>query len=210
MTDVWVPLAVTYQEVLWFLLAAVSLGSAIVMVLARNAVHGALLLVLNFFTLAIFYVLLDAEFLAAVQVIVYAGAIMVLFLFVIMLLGVDREDTLDEKIRFLRPLALILCAGLAGVMAWAIQSSFRGTPFRGLEAANQPGNVEAVGKVLFTKYMFPFEVASILLIIAAIGAMVLGRRRDEEEAASKIGEETPEGREPGSAPREPASVGEET
>jgi NADH-quinone oxidoreductase subunit J len=194
-------------------MAFLALGSAILMIRARNAVHSALLLVGNFFTLAVMYVLLDAHFLAAVQIIVYAGAIMVLFLFVIMLLGVDRDESLVERIPFQYPLAIILGVGFAGTAVWAIRSTLGGTPFRGLEDANATGNVEALGRVLFTKYMFPFEVASVLLIVAAIGAMVLGRRRDEEEEASLIGESTPPGREPPNEPADAtqdwASVGEE-
>jgi len=174
------------EKILFWVLAPVALGSGIAMVLARNAVHSALLLVLNFFALSVFYVMLDAHFLAAVQVIVYAGAIMVLFLFVIMLLGVDRRESLDESIRFQRPLALLLGAGFVGVAVFTIHSTLGTATFQGLSEANAPGNVEAVGRVLFTKYTFPFEVASVLLIVAAIGAMVLGRRRDEEEAASHI------------------------
>ena len=190
------------EQIVFWVMAVTSLGSAIGMLLARNAVHSALLLVLNFFTLAVFYVLLDAHFLAAVQVIVYAGAIMVLFLFVIMLLGVDREDTLEERIRFQRPIAVLLGAALAGLLVFAVHNTLGGVQFRGLEDANAAGNTQAVGRTLFTKFLFPFEVASILLIVAAIGAMVLGRRREEEEAASKTGDHTPPG-------REPAAVGEE-
>ncbi|HJR19325.1 MAG TPA: NADH-quinone oxidoreductase subunit J [Actinomycetota bacterium] len=195
------------EKYIFWVVAFLSLGSAILMIRARNPIHSALLLVMNFFTLAVFYVLLDAHFLAAVQVIVYAGAIMVLFLFVIMLLGVDREDVVEERIPLQYPLAIILGLVFAGIAVWTIHTTVGGTAFEGVEAANRGGNVEAVGRVLFTKYMFPFEVASVLLIVAAIGAMVLGRRRDEEERASMIGESTPEGREPSG--RQPAPVGEE-
>ncbi|MGH2783892.1 MAG: NADH-quinone oxidoreductase subunit J [Actinomycetota bacterium] len=194
------------EKYIFWVVAFLSLGSAILMIRARNPIHSALLLVMNFFTLAVFYVLLDAHFLAAVQVIVYAGAIMVLFLFVIMLLGVDREDVVEERIPFQYPLAIILGLVFAGIAVWTIHTTVGGTAFEGVEAANRGGNVEAVGRVLFTKYMFPFEVASVLLIVAAIGAMVLGRRRDEEERASMIGDSTPDGREPS---REPAQVGDE-
>jgi NADH-quinone oxidoreductase subunit J len=187
--------------------AFLSLASAIFMIRARNPIHSALLLVGNFFTLSVFYVLLEADFLAAVQVIVYAGAIMVLFLFVIMLLGVDRDDVVEEKIPLQAPLAVGLGFVFAGIAVWTIHTTIGGTPFEGLEAANQGGNVENVGRTLFTRFMFPFEVASVLLIVAAIGAMVLGRRRDEEERASLIGDETPEGREP--PVREQAPVGED-
>ena len=174
------------EKIVFWVMAPVALASAILMIRARNAVHAALLLVLNFFALAVFYVMLDAEFLAAVQVIVYAGAIMVLFLFVIMLLGVDRKEPLEDPIRFQAPLAILLGVGFIGVAVFTIHSTLGGKTFQGLKEANASGNVQGLGRLLFNKYMFPFEVASVLLIVAAIGAMVLGRRRDEEEAASHI------------------------
>jgi NADH-quinone oxidoreductase subunit J len=176
------------EKILFWVMAPVALASAILMIRARNAVHAALLLVLNFFALAVFYVMLDAQFLAAVQVIVYAGAIMVLFLFVIMLLGVDRKEPLEDPIPLQTPLALLLGVGFIGVAIFTIHSTLGGATFQGLKGANASGNVQGLGRLLFNKYMFPFEVASILLIVAAIGAMVLGRRREEEEAASHIAE----------------------
>jgi NADH-quinone oxidoreductase subunit J len=169
------------EKYVFWPMAVLSLGSAIGMLISRNAVHSALMLVLNFFTLAIFYVLLDAHFLAAAQVIVYAGAIMVLFLFVIMLLGVDREEQLDESIRFQRPLVAVFGLAMAGLLVYTLRTAFSGARFTGLARANSPGNVEAVGRALYTKYTFPFEVTSILLIVAAIGVMVVARRRGDEE-----------------------------
>jgi NADH-quinone oxidoreductase subunit J len=174
------------EKIVFWVMAPVALASAILMIRARNAVHAALLLVLNFFALAVFYVMLEAEFLAAVQVIVYAGAIMVLFLFVIMLLGVDRKEPLEDPIRFQTPLAVLLGVGFIGIAVFTIHSTLGRKTFQGLKEANASGNVQGLGRLLFNKYMFPFEVASVLLIVAAIGAMVLGRRRDEEEAASHI------------------------
>ena len=174
--------------------AVVSLGSAIGMLLARNPVHSALMLVLNFFTLAIFYILLQGVFLAAAQVIVYAGAIMVLFLFVIMLLGVDREDPVDEPIRFQRPLAIAFAIAMAGGVIFALRSAFERSTFRGLDEVNGAGNVQAIGRRLFTTYTFPFEVTSILLIVAAIGAMVIAHRRageDEEQPEEEERERVP-------------------
>jgi NADH-quinone oxidoreductase subunit J len=112
-----------------------------------------------------------------VQVIVYAGAIMVLFLFVIMLLGVDREEDLSERMRFQRPLAILFGLGLAGITIYTVRAAFETATFSGLKDANAPGNVQALGRALFTKYLFPFEVTSLLLIVAAIGAMVIGKRR---------------------------------
>jgi NADH-quinone oxidoreductase subunit J len=176
------------EKVAFWIMSPLSLGSAIAMILARNAVHSALLLVVNFFTLAVFYVLLDAHFLAAVQVIVYAGAIMVLFLFVIMLLGVDREEDLVENVRFQRPLALVFGVGLAGIIVWTVRTALAQTTFRGLETANASGNVQAVGRSLFSRYLLAFEVTSVLLLVAAIGAIVLGRRDGgQDEGEPEVG-----------------------
>jgi NADH-quinone oxidoreductase subunit J len=160
--------------VVFWVMAPVSVGAAVLMLLQRNAVYAALFLILNQFTLAVFFVLLDAHFLAAVQVIVYAGAIMVLFLFVIMFLGIDRREALVETIRGQRWLAigvgLFLVAGV--VLAIGL----------GVGLARAPGpppggdNIRAVARVLFTDYVFPFELTSILLILAAVAAMVLARR----------------------------------
>jgi NADH-quinone oxidoreductase subunit J len=182
----------------FWIFAPVALGAAISMVLMRNPVHGALMLVVNFFTIAVFYAVLEAQFLAVVQIIVYAGAIMVLFLFVIMLIGVGGPATLvQHRIRAQKPaavlLGLALFAALAGGVAgpWlggrsvcgaepaVVAQAERGRPCQGLEAANADGNVEGIGGLLFTDYVWPFEVTSVLLVIAALGAMVLGRRREE-------------------------------
>jgi NADH-quinone oxidoreductase subunit J len=160
--------------VFWFV-APISVGAAILMLLQRNAVHAALLLILNQFTLAVFFVLLGAQFLAAVQVIVYAGAIMVLFLFVIMFLGVDRREALVETIRGQRTLAIALGAFLVAEIVAAVRLGV-GVAVAG----NLPpgrGSVQDVARSLFTDYVFPFEVTSILLIVAAIAAMVLARRK---------------------------------
>lgn len=167
--------------------AVLSLLAAFGMVMSPNAVHAALALVVNFFTLAVFYVLLEAHFLAAAQIVVYAGAIMVLFLFVIMLLGVDREEDLDEPVRFLRPIALaftfILGAGL--VILVGPRGPFGSDVFAGLDKANASGNVEGLGRSLFTSYLFPFEVTSLLLLVAAIGAMVIGKRRRADSKSAE-------------------------
>ena len=161
--------------VVFWVVAPISAGAGILMLLQRNAVHSALFLILNQFTLAVMFALLGAHFLAAAQVIVYAGAIMVLFLFVIMFLGVDRREALIEPIKGQRGLAIglgvLLLAGLIAAVRLGV----------GLAGAPGPAprgeNVEAVGRTLFTKYVFPFEVTSILLIVAAIAAIVLARLR---------------------------------
>ena len=170
------------DDVVFWVFAPISLGSAIGMLFQRNAVHAALFLIVNFFTIAVFFLILGAPFLFAVQIIVYAGAIMVLFLFVIMLLGVDREETLIEQLRGQRPLAIVLGLGIAVELFFAIRAGV-GFATRGPEnfdeVANRGlvGNAEALSRVLFRDYFFPFEVTSILLIIAAIAVMVLASRR---------------------------------
>ena len=159
--------------------AVLSVMSATFMIYNVNPVRSALWLVVNFFTLAVFYVLMDAHFLAGVQVIVYAGAIMVLFLFVIMLLGVDRREDLREG-RGRVAAVLGFAALLVAICVYTVRQVFERTPFTGLEQANQAGNTEGLGRLLFSSYLFPFEVTSLLLIIAAIGAMVIGKRRPPE------------------------------
>lgn len=173
---------------------AVALGSAIAMIMQRNAVHAALLLVINFFSIAVLYAVLEAQFLAVIQIIVYAGAIMVLFLFVLMLLGVARDEPWPGRIRGQR-LAAVLVGGLLFVaLASAVAGPFLGSASvcgadgtgagvtcRGLEAVNAEGNVRAVAGPLFTRYVWPFEVTSVLLVIAAIGVIVLGRRHEAPE-----------------------------
>jgi NADH-quinone oxidoreductase subunit J len=159
--------------------AVIVLSGAFGVILLRNPVHSALSLVMTLFGVAVLFVAQEAHFLAAVQVIVYAGAIVVLFLFVIMLLGVDREEAVEvEELKGQRPLAvgvgvlvLLLVVLLARVDEWAT-----GTPAaRGL--ASGPGeNVEKLGRSIFTDFVLPFEVTAVLLVIAVVGAVVLARR----------------------------------
>jgi NADH-quinone oxidoreductase subunit J len=174
-------LAATSSEqaelVVFIVLAPLAVVSALGMVLSRNAVYSALLLVVNFFCLAGFYVLLEAQFVAAVQVIVYAGAIMVLFLFVLMLLGIGNEEAVRETIRGQRPaaitLTLLLVFAIVGALLTGVLDAAPGT----LAQANEGGNVQAIGRLLFTRYTFAFETAGILLVVAAVGALVLGKRQ---------------------------------
>jgi NADH-quinone oxidoreductase subunit J len=174
-------LAATASEraelIVFIVLAPLSVVAALGMVLSRNAVYSALLLVVNFFCLAGFYVLLEAQFVAAVQVIVYAGAIMVLFLFVLMLLGVGNEVAIKEQLRGQRPAAVLLTLGLLVAIVGALASGLFDAAPASLAAANQGGNVQAVGRLLFTRYTFAFETAGVLLVVAAVGALVLGKRQ---------------------------------
>jgi NADH-quinone oxidoreductase subunit J len=185
----------------------VALGSSLAMIMAPNAVHVALFLVGAQVALAVAFLLEGAFFIAAVQIILYAGAIMVLFLFVIMLLGVDRREILVEPFSAQRPLA----AGLGLLLAAEISYiAVRGDEF--VEAAGgvsgdlaglneDPGNVEAVARVLFDKYLLPFEVTSVLLVAAIVGVMTLARRMERPGASpseSSADRETqvPDGRVP--------------
>jgi NADH-quinone oxidoreductase subunit J len=167
----------------FWVMAPLSILSGVAMILVRNAVHSALLLIVNFFTLAVFFLILGSPFLFVVQIIVYAGAIMVLFLFVIMLLGVDRSEPLIERLKGQRWLALLLGAGLVAEVFFAVKLGvgLHRTNLPDFTGVNRGGNVQALAKVLFGPYFFPFEVTSILLIVAAIGAMLHGRRRIAQE-----------------------------
>jgi len=186
--------------IVFWLFAPISVAAALGMLLARNAVHSALLLIVNFFCLAVFFLVLGSPFLFAVQIIVYAGAIMVLFLFVIMLLGVTREESLVEKMKAQRPLAVLLGLGLIAEVALAVRYgvgiSNHAAP--GFDAVNRGGNVQSLARVLFNSYFFPFEVTSVLLIVAAVAAMVMAGRhaREIEEAARSAEESAPREKEP--------------
>jgi NADH-quinone oxidoreductase subunit J len=166
------------EWVVFILFAVAALVGSAGVVLARRPVHAALFLVLTLFCMAVFFVMQNADFLAAVQVIVYAGAVVVLFLFVIMLLGVESEEVLEDPLPGQRPLALVvgtaLIAGLL-LVAGALQPTGASTQ-RGQAVGGDFTNVEKVARSLFTNFLWPFEVTSILLVIAVVGAVVLARR----------------------------------
>jgi NADH-quinone oxidoreductase subunit J len=179
---------VPLDNVVFWVFGPIAVGSGIAMLLMRNAVHAALLLIVNFFCLAVMYLLLDASFLFAVQIIVYAGAIMVLFLFVIMLLGVDREEDLRERLIAQRPVAIALGLAVAVEISLAIRAGV-GLATKapaGFDAVNAGGNTQALARVLFTKYLLPFELTSVLLIVAAIAAMVLAQRKAKAVTQAEI------------------------
>ena len=165
-----------WESAVFYVLGTIAVLAALGLVLAKNAVHCLLMLVVVQFCLAVFYFVQDAPFLGAVQIIVYAGAIMVLFLFVIMLIGIDSSDSLVEVLRGQRVAAVVLGLGFAGLIVFPIGSAISDTSAAGLGAANGAGNVQGIARLLFTDYVFAFEIVSALLIIAAVGAMVLGHR----------------------------------
>jgi NADH-quinone oxidoreductase subunit J len=163
----------TGEAITFWILGPVALAGAIGMVLARNAVHSALFLVLTMFSLGVFYVLQGGPFIGMVQIIVYTGAIMILFLFVLMLVGRDSSDSVMETLRGQRVAALVLGIGFAALVAAAIVRGVGTARSVGLDQANQPGNVPAIARTLFGDYVLAFEVTSALLITAAVGAMLL-------------------------------------
>jgi len=140
-------------------------------------VHSALLLAWVMITLAIFYIAQDALFLGIVQIVVYTGAVMMLFLFILMLVGVDASDSLTETISGLRPIAITAAVGFGGLFVSLIGRAKLGRDAVGLTAANSNGNVESLAQQLFSTYVWPFEVVSALLITAALGAMVLAHHQ---------------------------------
>jgi NADH-quinone oxidoreductase subunit J len=159
--------------------AAIVLSGAIGVVIARNPVHAALMLVMTLFGIAVLFVLQRDDFLAAVQVIVYAGAIVVLFLFVIMFLGVDREENIAvEPLRGQRPLAVALVAlGVTGLLLLGEISKWTtGAPSVAGSTNSSTSNVAQLGTSVYTTYLFPFEITSALLVIAVVGAVALARR----------------------------------
>jgi NADH-quinone oxidoreductase subunit J len=165
------------ETALFWFLAPLAVLAAIGMLLVKKAVHSALLLAWVMITLAIFYIAQDALFLGIVQVVVYTGAVMMLFLFILMLVGVDSSDSLTETIAGLRPIAITAAVGFGGLMVSLLGHATLGREAVGLEGANASGNVQGLAELLFSKYVWPFEVVSALLITAALGAMVLAHHQ---------------------------------
>jgi len=163
------------STVAFVVLAALAVGSALGLLVRKNPIHGALFLVTNLASVAGLYLTLRAEFLAAAQVIVYAGAIAVLFVFAIMVLIPGKEETGPDPLRVQRWMAV----PLVGVFLVLVCLVLRSTILRGGSGAAVPGDVQALGRLLFTDYLFPFEVTSLLLLVAIVGVMALTKRKVE-------------------------------
>lgn len=161
------------EATMFWILAPLTVLAAIGMLIVKKAVHSALLLAWVMISLAIFYIAQEALFLGIVQIVVYTGAVMMLFLFILMLVGVDSADSLKENIKFLRPTAITAAVGIGGLLISLIGRATTSHDAYGLAIANQNGNVQGLAQLLFTKYVWAFEVISALLITAALGAMVL-------------------------------------
>jgi NADH-quinone oxidoreductase subunit J len=179
-------LAATKVDAAVFVLgAALVLAGAVGVVIARNPVHSALMLVMTLFGVAVLFVSQEAHFLAAVQVIVYAGAIVVLFLFVIMLVGVDKEENVQtEPLRGQRIAAVVLAIAVLGQVLWLGGSTWTsGSPSVAGTSLGAGTNVEKLARSIFTRYLLPFEATSVLLVVAVVGAVVLARRPEKGDAA---------------------------
>lgn len=188
----------TPEVVMFWVFAVVAIGAAIAMVTMRNLVHAALMLVVNLLAVAALFLALQTPFLAAIQIIVYGGAIMILFLFVIMLLGVRRDDLLVARDRWVRTGAWVIAALIAVVAAVVFAEPYltdgsicgpdvdaAGSAIRciGLDQVfeDPDGSVAFVARTLFTRYIFAFEFVALLLVVATIAALVIGRRSDLRE-----------------------------
>ena len=159
----------------FWILAPLMVAAALGLLFVRKAVHAALLLAVVMISLAVLYAVLEAPFLFAVQIIVYTGAILMLFLFVLMLVGVDASDSVVETIKGQRLMATLVGLGFGVLLVFGVAQVTIGTVV-GLEEANAEGNVPGLAQLLFSRYVFAFELTSALLITAALGAMVLAHR----------------------------------
>ena len=168
-----------YDTVLFWILAVMAVSAAIAMILVRHAVHCALMLAVVMLCLAVMYAMQGAPFLAFVQVIVYTGAVLMLFLFVIMLVGTNSAESLVETIRGQRLWAALAGIGLACLLIIGIGHGAIGTAAP-QTSANSTDNLTGLARLIFTTYVFPFEVTSALLMTAALGAMVLAHRERTE------------------------------
>ena len=168
----------TAEGVLFWVCAVLSVIGAIGLIVSRKAVHSALWMALTMINLAVMYVANSAPFLGMVQIVVYTGAVMMLFLFVLMVVGVDSSDSLIETIRGQRWTSIVLALALLALLIAGISAALAVAPDAGLAKANEVdgGNVPGLARLIFTSYLVPFEVTSALLITAAIGAMVLAHR----------------------------------
>jgi NADH-quinone oxidoreductase subunit J len=164
----------SFEAFLFYFFAVILVGAAVAMITVRNPVHAALFLVLTFVTSAALWIMLEAEFLGIVLVLVYVGAVMVLFLFVIMMLDINMARLREGFIRFL-PVGILVAVAMATVMVLVVVRHFRVQP--PARAAADYSNTEALGRILYTEYVYPFEIAAVILLVAIIAAIALTLRR---------------------------------
>lgn len=180
----------TAEAVVFWILGSLALLGAVGVVAAPKAVYSAIFLATTMISLAVLYIAQDALFLGVVQIVVYTGAVMMLFLFVVMLIGVDSSESLVETIRGQRIAAIVVGVGFGILLIGGI-GTLSAAGFAGLEQANAGGNVEGLAALIFTRYLWAFELTGALLITAAMGAMVLAnrerfdRRKDQRELSQE-------------------------
>ncbi len=178
--------AIGFKEVLFIVLAIAAVGSSLMMVTGKNPIHSALWMIVTFFVMAVIYLLLNAQFIAVAQVMVYAGAIMMLILFVIMLVHMEQGPQVDagaaHRSKATRVATALITTILFGeVLFGALFSQITGKiGDHPAETVNSIGNVKAIGSLLYGQYLFPFEIASILLLVGIVGAVVIAKRKQGE------------------------------
>ena len=169
----------TFENILILFFSAAAVATAIIMITRRNPIKSVLFLVVNFFCISAIYLFLRAQFIAIINVIVYAGAIMVLFLFVIMLLNLQDESKLTENITYKKITAVLLAILLFSIFAITTYFGFISKYPAMNPSAEQLGTIQNIGKELYTAYSFPFEVVSFILVAAIVGAIVLAKKKFE-------------------------------
>jgi len=189
--DIWID----FPKIIFLFLAALGVVAAFNLILQRNPIYSALSLIVTLCVMAALFVLLSAPFIAAMQIIVYAGAIMVLFVFVIMLLNVRSEEARRDPLKYLKWLAVPLFLALAGEVFFVVRSVADPTGAALPADSNNPaqvlGSAETIGREMFTSYLLPFEATSVLILMAIVGAMVLAKKitREDYERADALKEE---------------------
>ncbi|MBI5026872.1 MAG: NADH-quinone oxidoreductase subunit J [Nitrospirae bacterium] len=164
-------------QVVFGYFAVAIVGMSLLVVTRRNPVHSVLWMLLLFFHIAALYLFLNAEFLAAIQIIIYAGAILVLYLFVIMLLNLKEEERARRFVN-LWPLGFLVALALLLVLGISAKALIKGpSGIYTIDAVKKTGHINLIGQVLYTEYLFPFEVASVVLLVAIIGAVVLAKKK---------------------------------
>lgn len=165
------------EAIIFFLVAISAIASAVMMVIQRNPVNSVLFMIVNFFCLAVVYLLLHAQFIAIIQILVYAGAIMVLFLFVIMLLNLGDESLLKEKMNFRKTVAYLLSGVILLELIIGVILPPNLFPLKQSTESVNIGSVESIGASLFQNYLLPFEAVSILLLATIVGVVVLAKKK---------------------------------
>ncbi|MBA0124642.1 NADH-quinone oxidoreductase subunit J [Haloechinothrix sp. YIM 98757] len=186
----------TGEAAAFWILGPLAVAGALGMVFVRNAVHSALWLVVTMLTLGVFYLIQNASFLGFTQIIVYTGAVMMLFLFVLMMAGKDSSDALVEALRGQRLAAAVFGVGFAALLSAALVRSLRDTRFAPPLDPTSPegGGAGGLGELIFTDYLFPFELTAALLIVAGLAGIVLAQRDKRDEGAKRSQRELVEAR----------------